>query len=98
MYARFFCFKERGGSVSLCFNSSRQMNGTHVSVIADFSGRIPGDEVVRLFVEVMLRQFQGVVWDDYSAHCWTLDEIKAARPVKMLVVHQHDLPEVKETA
>lgn len=28
----------------------------------------------------------------------SLDEIKTARPVKMLVVHQHDLPEVQETA
>lgn len=28
----------------------------------------------------------------------SLDEIKAACPVKILVVHQHDLPEVKETA
>lgn len=28
----------------------------------------------------------------------SLDEIKAARPVKMLVVHQHDLPEFKVTA
>lgn len=57
------------------------MNGTHVSVIADVPGRIPGDEEVRLFVEVMLRQFQGVAWDDYSAHCWTLDEIKAGHLV-----------------
>ncbi|MHB1083058.1 MAG: hypothetical protein ACYC67_26935 [Prosthecobacter sp.] len=52
-----------------------------VSVMADVSGRIPGDEEVRLFVELMLRHFQGVAWDDYTTHCWTLDEIKAGHLV-----------------
>lgn len=52
-----------------------------VSVMADISGRIPGDAEARQFVEFMLQQFQGVAWDDYTMHCWTLDEIKSGHQV-----------------
>ena len=52
-----------------------------VSVIADISGRIPGDTEVRHFVEFMLGKFHGVAWDDYTMHGWTLAEIAAGHQV-----------------
>lgn len=48
-----------------------------VSVMADISGRIPGDAEVRHIVAFLLRHFRGVACDDYTTHCWTLDEIEA---------------------
>lgn len=48
-----------------------------VSVMADISGRIPGDAEVRHVVAFLLRHFRGVACDDYTTHCWTLDEIEA---------------------
>src|SRR5258705_9640010 len=46
-----------------------------VSVIADVSGRVPGDLEVRAFVEFLLTRFEGVADDEFADHCWTLAEI-----------------------
>ena len=48
-----------------------------VTVMADVSGRDPGDVEVREFAEFMLTEFHGVAWDDYTCHCWTLSEIQS---------------------
>jgi len=48
-----------------------------VSVMADVSGRVPGDVEVREFAAFMLSEFRGVAWDDYTCHCWTLSEIQS---------------------
>lgn len=52
-----------------------------VIVTANISGRIPGDTETRQFVTFMLRNFQGVAWDDYTPHCWTLAEIESDHKV-----------------
>jgi hypothetical protein len=49
----------------------------NVSVIADISGRVPGDTEVRQFVESFLAVFRGVAWDGHTTHCWTLGEIQS---------------------
>jgi hypothetical protein len=46
-----------------------------VSVIANVSGRVPGDVEVRALAECLLGAFQGVAQDEYSEHCWSLAEI-----------------------
>ncbi|KUJ56905.1 hypothetical protein ADL25_04885 [Streptomyces sp. NRRL F-5122] len=46
------------------------------AVQIDISGRIDGTTEVRQLVELLL-QHGGVVTDDYSAHPWTLQEIKS---------------------
>ena len=48
-----------------------------VTVMADVSGRVPGDDEVREFAAFLLSEFRGVDWDDYSCHCWTLVEIQS---------------------
>ncbi len=40
-------------------------------VIADVSGRHPGDEQVSSFVLSTLERFDGVAMDDYTEHGWT---------------------------
>jgi len=46
-----------------------------VSIGADVSGRHPGDDQVRSFVSTILKKFEGRARDDYSDHCWTIEEI-----------------------
>lgn len=46
-----------------------------VVIMADVSGRHPGDEQVSRFVTAILTQFPGVAQDEYTPHCWTLDEV-----------------------
>lgn len=46
-----------------------------VVVIADVSGRHPGDGEVRDFVSGLLHRFSGAVMDDYTDHLWTLAEL-----------------------
>jgi hypothetical protein len=48
-----------------------------VSVMADVSGRVPGDVEVWDFAQLILNKFRGVAWDDYTTHCWTLAEIQS---------------------
>jgi hypothetical protein len=55
-----------------------------VSLCADVSGRIPGDNEVRALAALVLTEFNGVAWDDYSTHCWTLSEIQSG-----VQVHGH---------
>ena len=46
-----------------------------VVVTANVSGRHPGDEQVRQFIKTMLTAFEGVAHDEYTAHCWSRDEV-----------------------
>jgi hypothetical protein len=46
-----------------------------VSLVADVSGRWPGDEQVRDFVRTFLTRFGGFAQDDYSEHLWSLEEV-----------------------
>jgi hypothetical protein len=48
-----------------------------VVVMMTVSGRIPGDAEVVSFADLLMRKFRGVAWDDYTTHCWTLEEIKS---------------------
>jgi len=48
-----------------------------VAVIANVSGRVPGDSEVKLFTECLLGQFRGIACDEHSNHCWTLAEIRS---------------------
>jgi len=48
----------------------------YIEIMADVSGRIPGDEEVREFLELVLTEFGGFVFDDYTGHPWTLEEIR----------------------
>ena len=51
-------------------------NKPSVSIYADISGRHSGTEEVFTFVERVLTKFDGVAQDDYTDHCWTIEEIK----------------------
>ncbi len=53
-----------------------------LSVVADVSGRVPGDVEVRAFVECLLTRFQGVADDEFAEHCWTLSEIRSGAKVQ----------------
>ena len=46
-----------------------------VTLIANVSGRVPGDAEVRALAECLRGAFQGVAQDEYSRHCWSLAEI-----------------------
>lgn len=47
-----------------------------VSVSAEVSGRFSGEKEIQQLATYLLSQFQGVAWDDYTEHCWTLAEIQ----------------------
>ncbi len=51
-------------------------NQPFVSLVANVSGRHPGDQEVAYFIQLCLTAFKGVAQDDYSAHAWTLLEIQ----------------------
>lgn len=53
-----------------------------VSVLANISGRHSGDDQVREFVVKSLARFHGVAQDDYTDHCWTVEEILSGRVVE----------------
>ena len=47
----------------------------HSIVGVDVSGRVDGTAELKSLLEALLEEFPGVVQDDYTEHCWTLDEI-----------------------
>lgn len=53
-----------------------------ISIVADISGRHPGDEQVHAFVLTLLAQFKGIAQDDYTRHCWTTEDIRSGRKVE----------------
>ena len=53
-----------------------------VSVIADVSGHVPGEDEVGAFVEFFLTRFPGVAEDDLAPHCWTLWEIRSGAEIE----------------
>jgi hypothetical protein len=48
-----------------------------VAVMADISGRIPGDQEVMSFCSQVLGDFSGWAMDDYSSHLWSIEEIRS---------------------
>lgn len=48
-----------------------------LTVMVDISGRIPGHAEARKLAEAFLGNYHGVACDDYSDHCWTLEEIRS---------------------
>ena len=50
-----------------------------LSIIADVSGRHPGDTEVYELVCSALSAFEGVAQDEYTDHCWSLEEIEQAQ-------------------
>jgi hypothetical protein len=53
-----------------------------VSVAGDVSTSAAGDAEVRQLAALMLTEFRGVAWDDYTHHCWTLSEIQSGVKVE----------------
>jgi hypothetical protein len=51
--------------------------GTRLSILANVSGRVPGDVEVQAFAECLLSVFRGVAEDEYSKCFWSLEEIRA---------------------
>ena len=48
-----------------------------IAVIADVSGRHPGDKQVRHFVTSLLKSFSGLALDEYTLHLWTWEQIES---------------------
>ena len=46
------------------------------TIVADVSGRHPGDVEILHFVNICLSKFSGFAQDDYTEHLWTLQEIR----------------------
>jgi hypothetical protein len=46
-----------------------------VSIVADVTGRHPGDDQVRSFAALILGRFKGFAQDDFSDHFWTAQEV-----------------------
>lgn len=53
-----------------------------VIVVADVSGRYPGDAQVQSFIVTMLNKFQGLAQDDYTDHCWNAQEVRSGFRVR----------------
>jgi hypothetical protein len=53
-----------------------------VGVIADVSGRHPGDKQVAEFVTTLLARFRGAAMDEYTTHLWSLSELRAGRHIE----------------
>jgi len=53
-----------------------------VGVIADVSGRHPGDEQVAAFVSGLLARFAGAAMDEYTTHLWSLAELRGGHRVQ----------------
>ena len=53
-----------------------------VGVIADVSGRHPGDEQAAGFVAGLLSRFSGAAMDEYTSQLWSLAELRAGRQVR----------------
>jgi hypothetical protein len=70
---------DRANDLDYCDEAAdilRMTNRRPTLVAADVSGRHPGDEQVRAFVESLLTAFAGVAFDDYGGP-WTLEEIRS---------------------
>jgi hypothetical protein len=48
-----------------------------VQILADVSGRVPGDAEVLHIVECTLSIYDGFAFDDYTRHAWTLQDIRS---------------------
>lgn len=58
----------------------RQFGGEPtVGLMADVSGRHPGDHQVNEFVSGLLSHFSGAAMDDYTFHLWSIDELRAGQ-------------------
>lgn len=64
-------------SEALAALRDRLVGAPIVSVIADVSGKIPGDAEVRRLCRILLSRFRGFALDDYTYHFWSLAEIEA---------------------
>lgn len=53
-----------------------------IGVLADVSGRHPGDEQVAAFVAGLLSRFSGAAMDEYTEHLWSLDELRGGHRVQ----------------
>jgi hypothetical protein len=55
--------------------------GAQTEVLADVSGRVPGDDEVRFLAKLLLSCFRGIAFDDFMSdtHAWTLAEINAGK-------------------
>ncbi len=60
-------------------------------VIIDVSGRHPGDEQVAGFVAGLLSRFSGAAMDDYTAHLWSLNELRGGHRVRGVLAAQPEL-------
>lgn len=73
------CIEDVGGSTA----AQAALGQTpSVIVIADISGRHPGDAEVRMFLRLLLHRFRGIAKDDFTEHGWTLDEIETGQLVE----------------
>jgi hypothetical protein len=52
-----------------------------VAVMADVSGRYPGDEQALEFATGLLRRFSGAAMDDYTEYLWSLAELQAGHHI-----------------
>lgn len=55
----------------------RRVGSEPIEVIADVSGRHAGDAEVSALVTGLLSRFDGVAEDDYTAHLWSLTELRS---------------------
>lgn len=53
-----------------------------VGVIANVTGRHPGDKQVAEFVTDLLARFHGGAMDEYTTHLWSLAELRAGRHIE----------------
>lgn len=52
-----------------------------VALMANVSGRQPGDEQALEFVTDLLTRFSGFAQDEYSEHLWSLEELRAGHQI-----------------
>jgi hypothetical protein len=53
-----------------------------VAVIADISGRHPGDQQVNEFITGLLTEFSGAAKDEYTLHLWSLAELREGHRIQ----------------
>jgi hypothetical protein len=83
LYIDFFRPDQDGGVPSEWDDIARDFGEVPtVNVIADVSGRHPGDEQIRGLVTALLARFNGAATDGYTCHMWSLDEIVSGHRVE----------------